>query len=79
MQLSVESGEWQQNGQMQAFYQLCEEVGLSPDDVDRPTQRPRASDRAQDFRFAKKCHRVTYFRRFHHTQYAATRLGAAQL
>ena len=57
MRLSAVSCEWQMSGQMQAFYQFCEEVGLSPDDVERPTQRPRASDRAQDFRFAKKCHK----------------------
>ena len=33
MRLSAVSCEWQRSGQMQAFYQFCEEVGLSPDDV----------------------------------------------
>ena len=42
-------------GQQAAFLTLCDEVGISPADVQWPMQVPRASDRAKELRFARRC------------------------
>ena len=42
-------------GQQAAFVTLCDEVGVVPSDVQFPLQVPRASDRAQELHFARKC------------------------
>ena len=55
LQLSAaHAGFWEEEEQ-RMFFEICEEVGVEPCDIQIPTPTPRASDRAEELAFAAKC------------------------